>query len=395
MVVDALQHVVAARSIVIDEDNVILAGNGVTEAAAEAGITKVRVIEAAGDELIAVKRTGLTDEQKRALAIYDNRTGELASWNFEQLAADKAAGLSLQPYWTADEEAALLAKVGPADGKTDPDEVPAERPTGIVAGDLFELGQHMLLCGDSTSSVDIARLMGAQAGDILVTSHPYNQKIDQFKSSGMHKEGRWVAKVGRLAYKDSMPEDDYQQQQVLALHAWASALRDGASLFYNHKNRYRDKAVISPISWLVNGPFTLRQEIVWSRPGSVTQNARMFLPSDERIYWLYKGADFYFDDSTEIKTWSTVWNVKLETNKTHAVAFPVELPSRAIRACSRKGELVIEPYCGSGTTLIASETLGRKCAGMEIDPTNCQIIIDRWEAFTGQKAQKVGEAVAS
>src|SRR3954464_3293773 len=95
MVVDALHQVGAARSIVIDEDNVILAGNGVTEAAAEAGITRVRVIEADGQELIAVRRSGLTPEQKRALAIYDNRTGELATWNFDQLAADKAAGLSL------------------------------------------------------------------------------------------------------------------------------------------------------------------------------------------------------------------------------------------------------------------------------------------------------------
>src|SRR5688500_10712002 len=100
MVVDALQQVGAARSIVIDEDNVILAGNGVSEAAAEAGITKVHVVEVDGSTLVAVRRRGLTDEQKRALAIYDNRTGELASWDFDQLAADKAAGLSLQPFWT-------------------------------------------------------------------------------------------------------------------------------------------------------------------------------------------------------------------------------------------------------------------------------------------------------
>src|SRR4051812_49918078 len=99
MVVDSLQHVGAARSIVIDEDNVILAGNGVTEAAAEAGITKLRIVDAAGDELVAVRRTGLTDEQKRALAIYDNRTAELAEWDAEQLKADLEDGLSLQPWF--------------------------------------------------------------------------------------------------------------------------------------------------------------------------------------------------------------------------------------------------------------------------------------------------------
>jgi ParB-like chromosome segregation protein Spo0J len=107
MVVDALHEVGAARSIVIDEDNVILAGNGVTEAAAQAGITKLRVIDASGDELIAVRRSGLTDAQKRSLAIYDNRTCELATWNIEQLQRDAAADLTFSP-WFSDEEAAKL-----------------------------------------------------------------------------------------------------------------------------------------------------------------------------------------------------------------------------------------------------------------------------------------------
>lgn len=118
MVVDALQQVGAARSIVIDEANVILAGNGVTEAAAEAGITKVRIIEADGNELVAVRRRGLSEAQKRALAIYDNRTSELATWDEGQLAADRHAGLCLQPFWTPEEEAALLSKSGATTGRT-------------------------------------------------------------------------------------------------------------------------------------------------------------------------------------------------------------------------------------------------------------------------------------
>ena len=126
----------------------ILAGNGVTEAAAEAGITRLRVIEADGNELIAVRRSGLTPAQKRALAIYDNRTSELASWNLDQLHADLASGLSLQPFWSEEEAKLLLAQqIEPHGGLTDPDEVPAERATDIQVGDLFELGRHRLLCG--------------------------------------------------------------------------------------------------------------------------------------------------------------------------------------------------------------------------------------------------------
>ena len=113
MIADALQKVGAARSIVIDEDNVILAGNGVTEAAAGAGITKLRVIDAAGDELIAVRRSGLTAEQKRALAIYDNRGAELATWNVEQLAADLKNGEDLSAFFF-EEELANLTTSGKA-----------------------------------------------------------------------------------------------------------------------------------------------------------------------------------------------------------------------------------------------------------------------------------------
>ena len=111
MVVDALQKVGAARSIVIDEHGVILAGNGVTEAAAEAGITKVRVIDASGDELIAVRRIGLTPAQKRHLAIADNRGAELATWNGEQLAADLKNGEDLSAFFFEEELANLTTSV--------------------------------------------------------------------------------------------------------------------------------------------------------------------------------------------------------------------------------------------------------------------------------------------
>lgn len=380
-----------ARSIVIDEDGMILAGNGVVEAAAEVGITRMRIVEADGEEVIAVRRTGLTPEQKRALAIYDNRTAELATWNVEQLLADQAAGLPLQPWWSPKELGALLGVVVHG-GQADPDEVPATRATDIQRGDMFELGKHRLLCGDCLNISDLDQLLRGQVAKLLITSPPYNQRIDTFRPSGMHKEGKWVTKVQRLAYSDSLPEIEYQKEQRAGLDLWFERVADAASVFYNHKNRYREKCVVSPLEWLP-GPFRLRQEIVWSRPGSVTQNARMFLPSDERIYWLYKGDDFFFNDTTEIKSWASVWTIGLEANQEHAVGFPTELPRRCLMACSQSGDVVLEPYAGSGTTIIACEQLDRQCRAVEILPVHCQVIIDRWEAFTGQTAIKVGEAV--
>jgi hypothetical protein len=110
MVADSLRQVGAARSIVVDEADLILAGNGVIDAAKQAGITKVRIIDADGTEVIAVRRRGLTDAQKRTLALFDNRTAELSEWNFDQLRADRDAGLDLRPFWTEGEEAMLFGQ---------------------------------------------------------------------------------------------------------------------------------------------------------------------------------------------------------------------------------------------------------------------------------------------
>lgn len=126
LLVESLQRVGAARSIVIDERGTVLAGNGVVEAAAEAGITKVQIIDADGDTVVAVRRRGLTDEQKRQLAIADNRVGEFSQWDPEQLAADRQAGVSLEPWFTEKE----LTKVIGAEGR---EAVVKEVQTGEVA----------------------------------------------------------------------------------------------------------------------------------------------------------------------------------------------------------------------------------------------------------------------
>jgi len=172
-IVSALHEVGAARSIVIDEDGVILAGNATVEAAAEAGITRVQVVEADGQTIVAVRRRGLTPEQKARLALFDNRAAELADgWDVGVLTQMQADGVSLEGLWHPDELAKLLGSE-PKDGKTDPEDVPAERPTSIKLGDLFEMGKHRLLCGDCTKPEDVARLMGKDRAGLMNTDPPY------------------------------------------------------------------------------------------------------------------------------------------------------------------------------------------------------------------------------
>lgn len=244
--------------------------------------------------------------------------------------------------------------------------------------------KHRLLIGDCTEKADVGRLCAGKRASLVVTSPPYNQKLDQFTPSGMHREHNWVSNVQKGSYFDSKPEEQYQREQIDALRLWAEYLTPDGSIFYNHKNRYREKCVISPLKWIEETGAKLRQEIIWKRPGSVTQNARMFLPCDERVYWLYFGDDFYFDDTTEHKTWSSVWEINPHVDaeeSMHGCAFPLELALRPIRACSRLGDVILEPYCGSGTTTVAAEQDGRVCYAAEISEAYSAVTLERMSAL--------------
>jgi len=368
--------------VLIDETDGIIAGHGRVLAAQLIGLVDVPAMTA----------TGWTEAQKRAYVIADNKLALNAGWDNEMLAVEfgDLAALDFDLTLTGFGELELADLMADKTlGLTDPDDVPPvpEQPI-TVTGDVWLLGKHRLRCGDSTSADDVAALLAGVEPELLVTSPPYNQKINKFKPSGMHAEpadSAWVKKVATLSYADDMPESEYQAWQSELLVLWHGVLKDGASVFYNHKVRYRDKTAVTPLEWLP-GPFNLRQEVIWSRPGSVTQNARMFLPCDERIYWMTKGKGFFFNDTTEIKTWSSVWKIGLETNKTHAVGFPVELPRRCILACSAIGGAVYEPFSGSGTTIIAGEMESRSIYAMELAENYCDVAVTRWQNFTGLEA---------
>ncbi|KKK61786.1 hypothetical protein LCGC14_3010840, partial [marine sediment metagenome] len=254
----------------------------------------------------------------------------------------------------------------------------------------YRLGDHRLLCGDSSDRHNWQRLMGSLKSALVVTSPPYNQQLDKFKPSGMQKESpAWVSRMAG-SYADSMPEPQYQKWQVELFTMLCEFLKADASLFYNHKIRYRNKAIIHPIDFVSKFPYRIRQEIVWARPGSITLNARMFMPRDERIYWLTVSDKFTFNNSTEIKTLSSVWDIIPKVDVPVSAPFPVEIPLRCIRSCSLPADIVVDPFIGSGTTVVAAEQLGRSCYGMEIDPGYCDVAVSRWEKLTGRKARKHG-----
>jgi DNA modification methylase len=367
--------------ILTDGDAGVIAGHGRLLAAQQLGLETVPTIE--------LKH--LTPAQRKAYVIADNKLALDSDWDLDLLRLElgdlRDMGFDLDLTGFDPMEADKI--LGPAGGNTDPDDVPEVQAEAVsVLGDVWLLGRHRVVCGDATDAAVLAVLMGGRPVDLVITSPPYNQQLDKFKPSGMQRESGWVKRIAG-AYADTMPERDYQEWQRKLMGIWHEAMRDGASVFYNHKHRYRDKRVVSPMEWLP-GPFNFRQEIIWNRPGSVTQNARMFMPCDERIYWLYRGDNFTFADTTEVKSWSSVWDINPGSDF-HAVGFPVELPTRCIRAASMPDDGVLDPFVGSGTTIIAAEMTGRVCHAIEISPNYVDVAIRRWQAFAGANATLNGD----
>jgi DNA modification methylase len=375
MLVDALQKVGASRSIVLDENDVILAGNGVVEAASEAGLTKVQVVEADGDTIVAVRRRGLSEEQKRDLAIYDNRVAELATWNVEQLAADLKDGLDLSPFFFEEELKSILGD-GPKVGLTDPDAVPAERPTGIVAGDLFELGAHRLLCGDCTTAGDVVRLMGNVAPFLMVTDPPYGVNYDP----DWRNEAADRGLIDHAARRVGLVTND---NRIDWTPAWELSPSDVCYCW--HADRHANAVQVS----LEAARYEIRSQIIWAKSRFAISRGHYHWQHEPCWYAVRAGANA---DWIGDRSQTTLWAVTLDENVAggHSAQKPVELMTRSIK---NHGGDVYDPFCGSGTTVIAAEQLLRRCFAIELEPQYCQVIIDRWEAFTGQKAVKVGEAI--
>jgi DNA modification methylase len=373
MIVDGLQRVGAARSIVIDEDGVILAGNGVTEAAAEAGITKVRVVDAKGDELIAVRRTGLTADQKRSLAMYDNRTAELAEWSGAQLQADHEAGLDLQPWFSPEELRRTLAIVDPDPGSGragDEDRpTPEPRATTIKPGDLFALGPHRLICGDATDPATINRLRIAGDGapiDGLVTDPPYC-------SGGFQEAQRSAGSVGRRG-DVSVKNDKLSTRGYLKM---LDAVIDNVDARFCYV--FTDWRMWTTLfDCCEHRGYGVRSMIVWNKGtagmgrGWRSQHELVLFGARESPGWP--------------ESWPSEGNVidcPRTGNVEHATEKPVALVARLLKN-SPFLQTVADPFCGSGTTILAAAEAGIRCLAVELDPGYCQVAIDRWTAAGGQ-----------
>lgn len=352
------------QPIVVDADGVIVAGHTRFRAAQQLGLATVPVHVA----------TDLTPDEVRAYRLADNKTAELASWDDALLSIELDALRGAGIDWTLlgfDEEelAKLLAPAG-TEGLTDPDAVP-EKPADPITkpGDLWLLGKHRLLCGDSTSATDVARLLDGAVPALMVTDPPYGVEYDPEWRMDAGLTGN-TARMGKVMNDDRA---DWTE-------AWK--LFPGDVAYVYHAGVFASTVQQS----LERAGFAIRAQIIWAKDRLALSRGDYHWQHEPCWYAVREGGKGH---RTDDRTQTTLWSIPArdDAGHGHGTQKPVECMERPVR--NHLADLVYEPFAGSGTTVIACERTGRTCMAMELDPGYCDVVVRRWEEFTGRKAERV------
>jgi len=373
----SLQRFGQQHPIIVDGDGIIRAGNGRFMAMRALGWTECDIV-----------RTALKGAEATAFAIADNRTAELASWDDEALAQQLAA-LQIE-----DEELALatgydekeIAALALDSLDVEEDEIP-EPPADPITkpGDLWLLGDHRLLCGDSTKADDVARLMDGANADLCFTSPPYNSKDGGYKTDYKGKTKRFYNHQC-----DDRTEDEWVEFCDIVLCLMASILAsDEAPVVWNVMYTANCRSGYGRSMFAGSHGLTVKETICWDKGAGFPSASRGILSRNwELIFVLSKGDKYTTTQGANEPRWAK-WDIpRPKQQEEHKATFPVDLAARAMNDFGGMEAKVYDPFLGSGTTLIAAEQLGRKCYGMEISPAYCDVIVKRWEALTGKQAQK-------
>ena len=353
------------QPIVVDPQGVIIVGHTRHKAALKLGLETVPVHVA----------EGLTEAQVRAYRIADNQTATLSSWDEERLTEELMA-LAQQDYdldltgFSADEIAGYI-EGPPTEGLTDPDAVPETAPAITQPGDLWLLGDHRLLCGDSTKAEDVARLFAGSQADLLQTDPPYNVAY-----TGKTKDALTIE-------NDSMDAAEFRAFLVAAFEQAFAAMKPGAAFYVWHADSegYNFRGAVHDCGQAV------RQCLIWKKQALVLGRQDYHWIHEPCLYgWKEGAAHSWYADRKQ----TTVLEFdRPNANDVHPTMKPVAMFAYQIANSTQSRALVYDPFLGSGTTMIACEQLGRRCCGMELSPTYCDVIVKRWEEFTGKKAERV------
>ncbi|WP_231565620.1 MULTISPECIES: site-specific DNA-methyltransferase [Paracoccus] len=358
--------------LLIGEDSVIIAGHGRLMAAQRLGLSEVPVIVLAH----------LNAAQRRALVVADNKIALNAGWDteilLEQIELIRADGFDIDLVGFSDDELGeLLAEIeapetaGAIESEDDIPEPPAEpvsRP-----GDLWILGPHRLLCGDSTVATDVERVLGGVTPLLMVTDPPY----------GVEYDPNWRNQAGASATKRTgkVLNDDRADWR----EAWALFPGDVAYVWHGalHATTVADSLIASG--------FNIRSQIIWAKDRLILSRGDYHWQHEPCWYAVRaKGKGHWAGDRKQ----TTLWHIShrdQDAETVHGTQKPVECMRRPILNNSSPGQAIYEPFMGSGTTLIAAETTGRTCLGIELNPAYADVAVERWQNLTGGAAVLEGD----
>lgn len=353
--------------ILVDGTKGIIAGHGRLMAARKLGFTKVPVIEL----------KNMTESQKKAYVIADNQLAMNAGWDIELLKIEVAdldeEGFDLELLGFDSKMLDSLLEPEVKEGLTDEDqvpEVPKEAKTKL--GDIYILGNHRLMCGDSTSIEAVEKLTDGLV-DILVTDPPYN----------VNYEGATKDKLKIM--NDSMDDETFRQFLRDAFVAADAVMKQGAVFYIWHADSegYNFRGACRDAGWQV------RQTLIWAKDSMVMGRQDYHWKHEPCLYGWKDGAAHLW--AADRKQTTIIECKKPRVNDIHPTMKPVELMEYQILNNTKGQDVVLDLFGGSGSTLIACEKTGRKARLMELDPKYCDVIVKRWEDFTGKKAELLSE----
>lgn len=378
----SLQECGAGRSIIIDNEGEIIAGNGVYEQAKKLGL-KTKIVETDGSELVVVKRTDLKtdDEKRKALAVMDNSTSDTSEFDLELLTADFSVdeledfGIELPE--DEEEQKKEVKEV----------EVPDEVESRCKLGNLWKLGNHRLICGDSSDFEVHKKLMQEEKADLLFTDPPYGVVI-----GSKNKMLNEFDKGGRCQV-DIKNDDIKLKDLVLMLDkVFANTklfLKSSAMLYITIP--LGGVFVYEFLKIMENNKIPIRHTLIWKKNKPTFSMGRLDYDYDMEgiIYtWLDKHTNY-----RKSKFRTTTWEIDAPKKcDLHPTMKPIELLEGVLLDGTKEGDIVIDYFSGSGTTLICAEQMNRQARLIELDPHYCDVIIQRWENLTGKKAELITDA---
>ncbi len=365
-VAKSLQEFGFRQPIVVDGDGVIVVGHTRHKAALKLGLTEVPVHVAAG----------LTPAQTKAYRLADNRTAAIATWDDDALVTE-LLGLQEQGYdldltgFDADDLSRLLGgqlEALPGDPEDVP-EPPAEPVTRL--GDLWVLGGHRLVCGDAADPAAYAQLLDGTPADLLLTDPPYNVAY-----AGKTTAAMTIA-------NDDMDPEAYRAFLARCLSGAVAVVKPGGGFYVWHADLHALAVRLA----CTDAGLAVRQCLVWAKSAFTLGRQDYHWRHEPCLYgWRDGAAHEWLGDRAQ----STVLEFDRPVrNGEHPTMKPAALFEYLVRNSCPEGGVVLDPFAGSGTALIAAETTGRRAAVLELDPRYCDVIVTRWEAFTGRKAERV------